>query len=374
LIPPFPFIHSGDAMTDPSNPAAELLIREQGRAGILTLNRPKALNALTHAMIKAMEAQYLKWAAMPRIYGVVLDAVPGRAFCGGGDLRTLADGAGDDFEATRAFFRDEYQHNWTLECFTKPNVSLIDGIVMGGGLGISLYGTHRVAGENLLAAMPETGIGLFPDIGAGFFLPRFPGETGLYLGLSGRSFARADAYYLGIATHCIDAGEYDTIRNAMIEGDPIDPVLDGLHRHPGESEIAALRPAIDRIFAAESVEAILPRLDAETGRHADWARETAAIIRQRAPLSVKVTFRQLREGRTALSLKEELKTEFRLTSRLLTRPDLREGIRAALIDKDRSPKWRPASLAEVTDDMVAACFAPLGADELELRDRWTLVD
>lgn len=361
-------------MTDPSSPAAELLIREQGRAGILTLNRPKALNALTHGMIKAMEAQYLKWAAMPRIYGVVLEAAPGRAFCGGGDLRSLVDGAGDDFEAIRAFFRDEYQHNWTLECFTKPNVSLIDGIVMGGGLGISLYGTHRVAGANLLAAMPETGIGLFPDIGAGFFLPRFPGETGLYLGLTGRSFGRADAFYLGIATHCIDAGDYDTIRNAMIEGDPIDPVLDGLHRHPGESGIAGLRPAIDRIFAAESVGAILSRLDAETGPHAEWAGETAAIIRQRAPLSLKVTFRHIREGRKAASLKEALKTEFRLTSRLLTRPDLREGVRAALIDKDRAPKWRPASLAEVTDDMVAACFAPLGADELELRDRWRLVD
>ena len=361
-------------MTDPSDPAAELLIREQGRAGILTLNRPKALNALTHGMIKAMEAQYLKWAATPRIYGVVLEAAPGRAFCGGGDLLSLMYDAGNNFETTRTFFRDEYQHNWTLECFTKPNVSLIDGIVMGGGLGISLYGTHRVAGANLLAAMPETGIGLFPDIGAGFFLPRLPGETGLYLGLTGRSFGRADAFYLGIATHCIDAGDYDTIRNAMIEGNPIDAVLDGLHRHPGEGEIAAFRSAVDRIFAAESVEAILSRLDAETGPHADWARETAAIIRQRAPLSLKVTFRQLREGRTAASLKEELKTEFRLTSRMLPRPDLREGVRAALIDKDRSPKWQPASLAEVTDDMVEACFAPLGADELELQDRWTLVD
>jgi enoyl-CoA hydratase/carnithine racemase len=361
-------------MTNPSDPAADLIIREQGRAGMLTLNRPKALNALTHAMIKAMEAHYLKWAAAPRIYGIVLDAVPGRAFCGGGDLRSVIHDAGPDLEPSRAFFRQEYQHNWTLECFTKPNVSLIDGIVMGGGLGISIFGTHRVAGENLLAAMPETGIGLFPDIGAGFFLPRFPGETGMYLGLTGRSFGRADAFYLGIATHCIDAVRHDAIRNAMIEGDPIDPVLDGLHRHPGDSEIAALRPAIDRIFAADSVEAILSRLDAETGTQADWARETAAIIRQRAPLSVKVTFRQLREGRVTASLKDELKTEFRLTSRLLEHPDLREGVRAALIDKDRSPKWRPATLAEVTDDMVAACFAPLGADELELQDRWTLVD
>jgi enoyl-CoA hydratase len=365
-------IQSGHAMTDPSIPTAELLVREQGRAGILTLNRPKALNALTHPMIKTMEAHYLKWASMPRIYGVVLDAAPGRAFCGGGDLRALAEA--DSLDARLAFFRDEYQHNWTLECFTKPNVSLIDGIVMGGGLGISLYGTHRVAGANFLGAMPETGIGLFPDIGAGFFLPRLPGETGMYLGLTGQNFGRADAFHLGIATHCIDAAHYETIRNAMIEGDPIDPVLDSLHRHPGEGELAALRPVIDRVFSAESVEAILSRLDAETGPDAEWARETAAIIRQRAPLSLKVTYRQLREGRATASLKEELKTEFRLTSRFLVHPDLREGIRAILIDKDRSPKWQPASLDEVTDDMVAACFAPLGPDDLALQDRWTLVD
>ncbi len=361
-------------MSQTSSPSDEILVREEGRAGFLTLNRPKALNALTPGMLKTLETHYLKWASTARIYGVVLDAVPGRAFCGGGDLLALIEDIGTDFDATAQFFREEYQHNWTLERFTKPNVSLIDGLVMGGGVGISIYGTHRVAGENLVFAMPETGIGFFPDIGGGFFLSRFPGETGLYLGLTGNNVGRADAYYLGIASHCIDSVDFDKIRHAMIEGDPIDPVLDSLHRDPGESSLAALRPAIDRIFSAESVEAILSRLDAETGPHADWARKTAATIGQRAPLSLKVAFRQIREGRFLPSLKEELKVEFRLVCRLGVRHDLREGIRAALIDRDRSPKWQPARLEDVTEDMVEACFAPLDGRELELEDHWTLVD
>jgi enoyl-CoA hydratase/carnithine racemase len=355
-------------------PSDELLIREEGRAGILTLNRPKALNALTHDMVRTLEAQYLKWAAAPRIYGIILEAAPGRAFCGGGDLRALMAVAEADLEAAYQFFRDEYQHNWSLERFTKPNVALIDGIVMGGGVGASIFGTHRVAGENLRFAMPETGIGFFPDVGGGFFLSRFPGETGLYLALTARSIGRADAFYLGFATHCIDAAQFDQIRHAMVEGDPIDPVLDALHRHPGESELERLRPVIDRIFSESSVEAILSRLDSETGAHADWAREAAVAVRQRAPLSLKVALRQIREGRRLKTLKDELKVEYRLMTHMLTRSDLREGVRAALIDRDTPAKWQPARLEEVTDAMVDACFAPLGEGEIDLDDRWTLVD
>lgn len=361
-------------MSEPSSPSSEILMREEGRAAFLTLNRQNALNSLTHDMVRTLESQYLKWASTPRIYGVILEAVPGRAFCGGGDIRALIAGMATDMDATIQFFRDEYQHNWSLECFTKPNISLIDGIVMGGGVGIAIYGTHRVAGENFLFAMPENGIGFFPDVGGGFFLSRLPGETGLYLGLTGNSVRRADAYYLGIATHCIDAAEFDQIRHAVIEGDPIDPVLDKLHRNPGESELAALRPIIDRIFSVSGVEEILSRLDAETGEHAEWARETAATIRKRAPLSLKVTLRLVREGRSKPTLKHELMTEFRLVRRFLSQPDIQEGVRAALIDRDQSPKWQPASLEEVTQEMVDACFAPLGDGELSLTDHWTLAD
>jgi enoyl-CoA hydratase len=365
----------GKHMNDMSSPATlDVAFREEGRGAFIMLNRPRALNALTHDMIVSMNLHYLKWAAAPRVYGVVLEAAPGRAFCVGGDIRALVEDASGDIDKALRFFRDEYQHNWTLECFTKPNVALIDGPVMGGGAGISIFGTHRVAGENFRFAMPETTIGFFPDIGGGWFMSRFPGETGLYLALTGKTVERADAFYLGVATHCIPAAQFEAIRAAMIESDPIDPFLDALHRHPGESEIARLRPAIDRIFSAATVEDILSRLDAETGDHAEWARETATAIRRNAPLSLKVTLRQLRLARQAATLKEALITDFRLAARLVGAPDFREGVRAALIDKDRAPKWRPAALSEVTDAMVEACFAPLGEGELTLKDHWTLID
>jgi enoyl-CoA hydratase len=352
----------------------DVVFREEGRAAFIMLNRQQALNALTHDMISGMYKQYLRWAAAPRVYGVVLEAAPGRAFCVGGDIRSLMEIVSGDLDSALRFFRDEYQHNWTLECFIKPNVALIDGPVMGGGVGISIFGTHRVAGENFRFAMPETTIGFFPDVGGGWFMSRFPGETGLYLALTGRTVGRADGYYLGVASHCIPAADFDKIRHAMIESDPIDPFLDELHRHPGDSEIERLRPAIDRAFSGETVEDILSRLDAETGANAEWARETAAAIRRNAPLSLKVTLRQLRLARQNRSLKEALVTDFRLASRLVVAADFREGVRAAVIDKDKNPKWRPATLADVTDDMVEACFAPLGAAELALKDHWTLVD
>src|SRR5262245_58596409 len=179
-------------MNDQSSPPmADVMFREEGRAAFITLNRGQALNALTHYMISQMNRRYLKWASAPRIYGVVLEAAPGRAFSVGGDIRAVTAGvSGDGLEKAFSFFRDEYQHNWTLQCFTKPNVALIDGPVMGGGVGISIFGTHRVAGEGFRFAMPETSIGFFPDIGGGWFLSRMPGETGTYLALTGRTVGR----------------------------------------------------------------------------------------------------------------------------------------------------------------------------------------
>lgn len=361
-------------MPDQPGAAPDILFREEGRAGFMTLNRQHALNALTHEMVRGLEAHHLKWASTPKIYGVILEAAPGRAFCGGGDIRAIAEGVKADHELLLDFFRDEYQHNWTLSCFTKPNVSLIDGIVMGGGVGISLYGTHRVAGEGLRFAMPETGIGFCPDIGASYFLPRFPGEIGMYMALTGHVIGPADAYYAGVATHCIPQNDFSVIRNAMVEGDPIDQVLDRLHQQPGVSALAELQPVIDKIFSAGSVPEILARLDKQAGHHGEWAQETAAIIRRRSPLSLKVAYRQMREGRMLSSLKEALQMEFRLVTRFLASHDFPEGVRAALIDKDRNPKWRPESLDEVNEAEIAAFFAPLEKKELELIDRWTLIE
>ncbi|MBX2806816.1 MAG: enoyl-CoA hydratase/isomerase family protein [Hyphomicrobiales bacterium] len=360
-------------MSEISTNANLVLIREEGRAGLITLNNPKMLNALTHDMLAPIHAAYIKWASTPRVYGIVLDAVPGRAFCAGGDIRAMAQLIKSDLAVAEQFFRDEYQHNWALECFTKPNVSLINGFVMGGGAGLSRYGTHRVAGENFVFAMPETKIGFFPDVGGTYFLPRFPGETGMYLGLTGASIDRADAYCTGFATHCIDSSQFDLIREAMIEGSPVDAVLDGLHRNPGDANLARMQPVIDRIFAADSVEGVMSRLDAESGVHAHWAAETAANLRQRCPLSLKVAYRALREGGNMESLRDDLHMEYRLTSRFLRGGTMYEGVRAALIDKDNKPVWQPAELSEVSDAMVDAYFAPLGDGELELKDYWKLV-
>lgn len=361
-------------MTDQPNETPAILFREEGRAGFITLNRPEKLNALTHDMIKSLGPQYIKWGAPGRIYGIVLEAAPCGVFCSGGDVLAITEAAKADPVAAADYFRDEYQQDWILECFSKPHVALIDGLVMGGGVGISIYGTHRVAGENYSLAMPEVGIGIIPDVGTSYVLARLPGEMGVYLGLTGRSIKRADAYYLELVSHCVDAGDFNKVRHAMIEGDPIDPVLDDLHRAPGESELAGLQPVIDRLFAGSTVEDILANLDAEQGEHAAWAQETAATIRHNASLSLKITLRHIREARKFRSVKEALMVDFRIASRMIAEPDFHEGVRATLIDKDNVPQWQPQTLAEVSDAMVDAHFAPLTSEkELELTDHWTLI-
>jgi enoyl-CoA hydratase len=349
-------------------------VREEGRAGFITLDRPEALNALSLQMIRGLEACYHKWIKTPRIYGVILESSSPRAFCAGGDIRALYELGRERADEALGYYREEYQHNWTLQRFGKPQVALINGVVMGGGVGVSLYGTQRAAGENFRLAMPECAIGLFPDVGGGYFLSRMPGETGMYLALTGASVGQADAFYLGLVTHCIPSSSFDAVRAAIVEGDPIDPVLASLHEAPGQGEIQRMRPVIDRIFSAGSVEEILARLDAETGEAGDWAHEAAAAIRRGAPLSLKAAYRLVREGKKHESLKTELQTEYRLASRFLRGRDFYEGVRAAIVDKDRSPEWRPATLEEATDNLVNSCFAPLPGGELELVDYWTLAD
>jgi enoyl-CoA hydratase len=351
-----------------------VLFREEGRAGFITLNRPQALNALTLQMIRDLEAHLHKWIKTPRIYGVIMESSSPKAFCAGGDIRAVFDRGRDRADETLAYYREEYQHNWSLQCFGKPQLALINGVVMGGGVGACLYGTQRLTGENFRLAMPECAIGLFPDVGGGYFLSRMPGHIGMYLALTGASVGPADAYYLGLVTQCVPSSSFDRVKEAIVEGDPIDPVLASLHEHPGQGEIERLRPVIDRIFSAESVEAILKRLDAETGEMGDWAHETAAMIRRGAPLSLKVAFRLVRDGGRQESLKTELRTEYRLASRFLHGRDFYEGVRAVIVDRDQAPNWRPATLEEATDNLVNSYFAPLPGGELELVDYWRLVD
>jgi enoyl-CoA hydratase len=347
-----------------------IIIALDGRAGLVQLNRPKALNAVTSEMIAGLEAFYHRCAKDPHIYGIVMEAA-GKAFSAGGDIRTIRDWIQNDLPRADRFYAEEYQHNWSLQCFRKPHVALMNGVVMGGGVGISIYGTHRVAGENMVFAMPETGIGFFPDIGGGWFLPRMPGMTGMYLGLTGHICARADAYYAGAATHCIPAAQFDTVKTAMTEGEPIDPILDGLHEHPGESFLEKHREPIDRIFSGSSVEGILKGLENEGGVWRDWAQNTLSVLAKKSPLALKVAFEQLRRGRNYKTLKEALIVEYRLATRMIQLPDFPEGIRAVIVDKDQSPKWQPPSLAGVSDASVQSLFEPLPGGDLNLVDYWT---
>jgi len=342
---------------------------EQDRAGIVTLNRPTRLNALSREMFDALSEQYRRWAPNPHIYGVVMESTHPTVFCSGGELKTLHEwieqGA---LDTIRAFYRAAYTHCWMLEKFIRPNVPLINGLLLGGGIGITLYGTHCVAGEGYKAAMPQVGIGFLPDIGGTYFLSRLDNHTGLYLALTGRAIGPADAYRLRLISHYIPSAHFHVIKDAVSDNHPIDRLLDGLHRDPGEGELARLTPAIHRIFGSSSVEEILDRLDAEQGQDEAWAKATAAEIRKKSPTSLKVAFAQMRRGKT-LSLADALRLEFGLASQLIARPDYGRGIKSRIVGKGSEPSWHPATLSEVDDAEIESLFAKAPDGELQLDDR-----
>jgi enoyl-CoA hydratase len=352
----------------PASAGGDILIGTHGAVGLVTLNRPAALNALTTAMRAAIGEVFPRWGRDPQIYAVVIASASERAFCAGGDVKeTTQWGRGRKAEAVKSLAA-EYALNWLLECFTKPTVSLIDGVVIGSGVGISLYGTHRVAGERYRFAMPETGIGLFPDDGVSWAFARMPDEVGMYLALTGRAIGRADAYRLGLVTHCIAAARFGEIPAGLSAADTVDPLLDDRHQDPGPGELEALRGTIARCFAADTVEGILERLRAEQGSFATWAKGVLDELSRRSPTSLKITHRHVRSARK-LDLRDTLRQDFRLGCRCLDGHDFYEGVRALLIDRDQAPKWQPTRLEDVSEAMVDAYFAPLGPGELELPSR-----
>lgn len=342
---------------------------EQDRAGIITLNRPARLNALSREMFEALSEHYRRWAPNPHIYGVMMQSSHPSVFSSGGDLKSLHEwneqGA---LGAIREFYRAAYTHVWLLEKFIRPNVPLINGLVLGGGIGITLYGTHCVAGEGYRLAMPQVGIGFFPDIGGTYFLSRLERQAGLYLALTGRAIGPADAYRLGLISHYIPAAHFHVIKDALSDNHPIDRLLDGLHRDPGQGELTRLTPAINRIFGAASVEEILDRLEAERGDDEAWAKGTAAELRKKSPTSLKIAFAQMRRG-ASLSLADALRLEYRIASHLVARPDYGEGIRARIADRNREPRWQPAVLAEVDEAELESLFLTAADGELELDER-----
>ena len=340
----------------------EVLFERKGALGLITLNRPKALNALTHGMCLEMHAQLHAWAGDPAVKSVAVRGAGDRAFCAGGDIRALYDSGRSGTPYARDFWHDEYRLDAAIKHFPKPYVALIRGIVMGGGVGVSINGSHRVADESITFAMPETGIGLFPDVGGSYFLPRLAGEAGMYLALTGARLKCADAVASGIATHFVPSANTDALIGKLVGGADVDAAIRELAGDAGAPPLAQHRDKIDVIFAAHSVEAILERLDRDGG---DWATATAATIRMKSPTSLKIAFRQLREGRK-LEFDDCMRMEFRIVTRIISGHDFYEGVRATIIDKDNRPQWKPASLAGVGEKDVAEYFAPLGEKELKL--------
>ena len=340
----------------------EVLLERRGVLGLITLNRPKALNALTLDMIHAMTGRLEEWAGDAAVATVLIRGAGERAFCAGGDIRALIQPGNAAYIA--GFFADEYRLNRLIFRYPKPYVALIDGIAMGGGVGVSVNGALRIATEATLFAMPETGIGMFPDVGGSYFLPRCPGETGMYLGLTGTRLRATDCLYAGIADVYIGADSHGAMIERLAAGEAAEPVLRELAEAPGPAPLAGYRAAIDRCFAGGSVEDIVAALEGEGG---DWAARTLEALAAKSPLALKVAFRQLREGRE-LEFESCMAMEYRLSQRVVPGHDFREGVRAAVIDKDGSPRWQPQTLAAVSDGMVAACFAPLAGGELTFEE------
>lgn len=347
-------------MNEAANP--DILFERVGALGLVTLNRPAALNALNARMCVAMDAELARWQEDPAIGAVVVRGAGERAFCAGGDIRALYEAGRAGGAAATDFYRHEYRLNARIRHFPKPYIALLHGIVMGGGAGVSVHGSHRIADATALFAMPETGIGLFPDVGGSYFLPRLPGGIGLYLALTGARLKQADMSYAGIATHCVAASNWPALIERLADGMPIHVALEGKTADAAPPPLAEHRAVIDRCFCAASVEAVLAALDREEDA---WAASVAASVRTKSPTSLKIGFRELREG-GRLSFDDCMRMEFRMVARVMEGHDIFEGVRAAIIDRDKAPRWRPATLAEITEADVDAYFAPLGDGELAL--------
>ena len=340
---------------------AEVLVRVEGRVGRLTLNRPKALHSLTLNMCQLMIEALLAWQDDAGVELVLIDNSGERGFCAGGDIRLLADSAASDGRAAREFFHLEYRLNELMFRYAKPVAAIIDGVVMGGGVGISMPARFRVATERTTYAMPETGIGLFPDVGGGWYLPRMPDHIGMWLAMTGARIKAADCELVGVATDYVESGRIEALKAAIV-ADPaaIEGLLTEFEGDAGRPTIAAHQDEIARIFSLDSVEAIVAALKAAD---TDWAREQLQVLATKSPQTIKVAFRQLGLGTKAKTFAENMAMEYRISARVVMRPDFTEGVRAVIIDKDNAPKWEPSTLEGVTEALLDEIFAPLPADQ-----------
>jgi enoyl-CoA hydratase len=339
----------------------DILTRVEGRTGIISLNRPGAIHALTTAMCSAMTDALAAWMDEPAVEAVMIDHAEGRGFCAGGDIRMLATSGAKDGAEAREFFFIEYRLNHLLFVYPKPVVAFMDGITMGGGVGLSQPARYRVATENTRFAMPETGIGLFPDVGGGWFLSRLPGRIGQFLALTGARLDGAECHALGLATHYLPSEKLAEAKQriAAAPGE-IDAILAELAVAPPPARILGNRDIIDRLFDSDSYEEILAALTAEGS---DWSAKELATLVSKSPQTCKVALRQLREGADMPDFAAEMVQEYAIGARVVQMHDFIEGVRALIVEKDNTPHWNPVTPEGVTDELLDTIFAPLPADQ-----------
>ncbi|XP_061924516.1 3-hydroxyisobutyryl-CoA hydrolase, mitochondrial isoform X1 [Entelurus aequoreus] len=344
----------------------DVLLEKVGRAGVITMNRPKVLNALNMSMIRLIYPQLKKWESDSETDLVIIKGAGGKAFCAGGDIRAITEAGKVGDPLTKVFFREEYMLNNAIGTYRKPFIALIDGITMGGGVGLSVHGRFRVATEKTLFAMPETAIGLFPDVGGGYFLPRLQGKLGLFLAMTGFRLKGRDVHRAGISTHFVESKKISHLEKELL--DLKSPTVENISRvldsFQNESSLDSEKPFvlenhmsdINRLFTSGSVEGIMQNLKADSS---DFAKKQIEIMSRMSPTSLKITYKQLQAGAT-LSLQDVFVMEYRLSQACLRGCDFYEGVRAVLVDKDQNPKWNPPTLEEVSDQSVDQCFSSLG--------------
>lgn len=346
-----------------------VITRVEGGVGHLTLNRPEALHALNLDMCETILAALRVWAQDPAVDIVVIDhASDTRGFCAGGDIAMLRESGLGDGKQARDFFSEEYRMNAAIKSFPKPYLALMDGVTMGGGVGLSVHGTHRVATERTLFAMPETGIGLFPDVGGGWFLPRLRGELGTWLALTGARLKGADVAAAGVATHFLPSELIPNLKSQIADADfsagaaeMLGEILARLTHAVPAGSFEANAAVINTCFKADTAEEIVAALEADGS---EWANEQIKTIATKSPETVKVALRQVREGGACKTFEDNMRMEYRIGWRKVQSPDFIEGVRAVIIDKDHKPNWTPSRLEDVSETDVDRYFAPLGENEL----------
>ena len=348
----------------------DLIAQVEGSAGIIRLNRPKAINAVTLEMFREIDKALDRFEVDPKVALILLEGAGERGLCAGGDIRSLYESSKVDGDLGKILWREEYILNARIKKFEKPYVAFMDGIVMGGGVGLSAHSRHRVVTERTKLAMPEVGLGFFPDVGGTWLLSHAPGEIGTYFGLTGHTMNGPDAIYAGFADAVVPSNKLAALRDELTRLRPgatsseVKALIDGFATGETSGPVASLRPQIDQWFGFERMQDIVAALQHDGS---ELAQSTLKTLGEKSPRGMVVTLKLLRLARSASSLEECLVREYRAALEVFRSDDFREGVRAAVIDKDRNPKWQPSRIEDVTPEMIAPYFAEIGADELAFR-------